>query len=273
MAQSRSITTDTRLDPTTRWQRCSHACIKDLIIKKFVISIIALLNLAALGTSFYYIIAYTSIPTQVVLVSPFIIGVLGALTYLKFPTCGISSGNYRWYVDPLALIGRALAYLFFGPLMYVSNNRIDLTPYHDPFKADDISNDLRKLPFDQLAETYGKHFSNLYIYGFVNRKTNLELKSLYKRYKPLKRSITFYQEGTPSTHMGCLREKALAREKAKVNKLVQEWQQFKKTNHIHFPHPKVHALDFSKFSTRVELKARSYCCFGTPFDVFSDLQA
>src|SRR5690625_3966827 len=87
-----------------RWKQNASKSRRDLIIKKIAIILIATFNLAALGAALYVIISYCPIPTQTLLVSPFIVGVLSALAYLRFPTCGINAVNYTQYTNLTTLL-------------------------------------------------------------------------------------------------------------------------------------------------------------------------
>jgi len=246
--------------PLTQWELKTFNAQRDLIIKKVVIALIALLNFVALGTVLYFIISYCPVPTQAILVSPFIVGVLAALAYLKFPTFGVSSVNYSNYLNPTSLIGRGLAYLFFGPLMYAIS-KLDWTPYHDPIRANKISKNLEELPFYKLAEEYGLHFDNLIKYGFIPEKNEEELIALYEEYLPIKKEIDFWKEEG-------LEECAESKEaQEKKERLEEKWLDLKNKFDFSFPHPPKPILDFSKRTTDIKLKARAACCFGPPIDI------
>ena len=76
----------------------------------------------------------------------------------------------------------------------LANKRIDWTPYHDPIHANKISNDLEKLPFEKIADLYGKNFDNLVRYGFIRAKYLDELRELYHTYKPIKAELKFWKK-------------------------------------------------------------------------------
>lgn len=231
-----------------RWAKKAPACLRDLILKKIALIITALLNFAALGTILYYTVTYCPVPAQAVLVSPYIVGVLGALTYVKFPTFGISYITYTNYSNPLSLMGRAITYLFFGPYMYLVE-RLDVTPYYDPFVADEVSNNLEKWPFDQIANTFGRHFSNLTHYDFIEEVHTDTLQELYEAYKPLRDARLFYREGTAER----------IKTEAEIGELGDKWNDLKQN--FRLPHPEKPPLNFSETSTKIWVKLRSYCCF------------
>lgn len=251
--------------PLTHWEAQSPTSATDLLVKKIAVAAIAMLNLAALGAALYFIISYCPVPTEALIVSPFIVGVLGALAYMKFPTCGISSMNYTGYVNPVQLLGKAMAYLFFGPLMYAVKH-LDWTPYHDHVRANRISQDLTELPFAEVADQYGKHFDNLIKYGFIHEGHAEELKTLYEQYKPTKKAIAFWkQEGLEKSQQS-------AQAKAKLDTIEEKWRDLKRTSNYAFPTPDMPDYDFAQSSTRVELWMRKYFCFNNPIDLARALE-
>jgi hypothetical protein len=276
------------------WLERSTISARDLVLKKIAISIIALLNFAAVGTGVYYLVAYIPIPAQALLVSPFIVGVLGALANIKFPTLGISSHNYTSYVNPLGLLGRVTGYLFFGPLMYVAN-RTDWTPYHDPIYANTLSTNLEEASFADIADNYGRHFSNLTRYGFIDERYKQKLKRLYKSYKPQRDGLRFYtgekerlikvaEESKSATEESASDtddttseyeeqiDIALRKVNRRLEKLERKWEKIKQN--CRFPHPKFPKLKFSDRTTRVNLKVRSCLWFGgNPFELAGELKA
>jgi hypothetical protein len=247
------------------WESKGRNCHIDLTIKQLAIALITLLNFAALGVGFYYLVAYCTIPAQAMLISPFIVGVLAALANLKFPTFGISSGNYSNFLNPLALVGRVAAYVFFGPMMYILN-KVDLTPYHDPIKANKVSQDLEELSFEKIADQYGPFFQNLIKYGFIHEKYEQKLQSLYETYVPIKEEILFWKnEGLEN----CVESKTATRKKLKVEK---DWKALKESFEYAFPHPNKPKYDFSKTTTSVQLKYREYV-FSRPLHTLRRIQA
>lgn len=251
---------------STLWELKAPLARRDLIIKKVAISVIALLNFAALGVALYYIIAYCPVPNQALLISPFIVGVLAALANLKYPTFGVSSMNYSAYLNPTSLVGRAIAYLFFGPFQYAIN-KIDWTPYHDPIVANKISRHLEKKKFEEIAADYGKNFDNLTNYGFIHPNFLPELKELYKAHRAEKYELEFWKKEESED---CQEAQAAVKRK---EKLEERWEAMK-ARFIHpFPHPKVAKLDFSSKLTKAKLKMRSFCCFGPPLNALGQLKA
>lgn len=251
--------------PRTLWETHSPACGIDLIIKKIAVAFIALINLAALGTALYFIIMYCPMPSEAVVVSPFIIGVLGALTYIGFPTCSISERNYTTYTNPTALVGKGLAYLFFGPLMYAVKY-IDWTPYHDPICATRISNDLKELPFDQVTRKYGDNFSNLVRYGFIHEDNRLALETLHEEYQPVKDAVDFWQQEEME------KSEVYAQAKATQATIEEKWMGFKQSTVHPFPSPELPQYDFTQSSTQIKLWARKHFCFNQPINVLSTLK-
>jgi hypothetical protein len=244
----------------TPWEVNRSVAIRDFIVKRVGVIALAIINFAALGVSLYYISAYIPLPAQALLISPFIVGALAGLSSLKFPTLGVTERNYSNFINPLSLAGRALSYLFFGPLVYAIN-RIDWDCYFDEDRACEISNHLEKLPFEQIAKRYGPHFDNLVKYGFIHRDYYPSLKSLYKEYQPVKEALEFYRKGTEN-HL---------KAQQKLEEIELEWQNWKENYRYVFPYPTTPNYDFSKLSTKVYLKFRSLCYFRPPIAVISSL--
>ncbi len=175
------INTDS-LKAQNNWDHLSPKSTRDLFFKKIVIVAIGTLNLAALAGTVYYTAAYCPIPTQALFVSPVIIGALGTLAYLKYPTGGISSKDYQHYSNPALLLGKAVTYAFFAPLMYVVDSW-DWNNYHDIETVREIADDLENKRFEEIAETHGRHFSNFVKYGIIHSDYKVDLFALYTRYK------------------------------------------------------------------------------------------
>jgi len=259
-----SIDSTHRIDAVRYWKHCAPKAQRDLVIKKIAVALIALINFGALGVALFCCISYLPVPTQALLASPFIVGVLASLTYLKFPTLGIDSWNYTSFLNPGNMIGRGLTYLFFGPLMFAIQ-RIDWTAYHDPVCANKISKDLENNSFEKIAHEYGKHFSNLFKYGFIDKKHASELKNLYCDYKPIQYELNFWKK----EHLEDCEEAKQALEQKEV--FESRWLKLKET--IQFPYPKKPKYQFSSKSTKIKLKLRSACCFGPPTDAARKLKA
>lgn len=258
--------TDSNSIPLTKWETQAPVSAQDLILKKIAVALIALINLAALGTALYFIISYCPVPSTALLASPFIVGVLGALAYMNFPTCGVSSKNYTDYFNPLALLGKGMAYLFFGPLMYAVKH-IDWTPYHDPICAHRISTDLQELSFDQVADKYGENFSNLIYYGFIHEDQSQELQALYEEYQPVKKAIDFWKQEKME------KSEPYIQAQAKLASIEGKWSVIKQNIKFPFPTPQLPDYDFTQTSTQVELWMRKHFCFNNPVDVARVLDA
>jgi hypothetical protein len=247
------------------WEAKRGEATRDLVIKKIAVSLIAIINFAALGAAFYYICQYSPIPSQAFLISPFIVGVLAALANLKFPTLGIAPDNYTSFLSPVSLVGRGLAYLFFGPLMY-STRHSDWTPYHNPIWANKISEDLESLPFDKIAEGYGKHIHNLSKYGFLQPECAKTLQELFAKYESAKEASDFWKG------VGLKEHAQSKKAKESIEELNRKWDEAKRAHNFTFPHPKLPELDFSKIATKAELQLFSLCCNNTPFDLAQNVK-
>jgi len=190
------------------WEKNSPRCKRDLIIKGIAVSVILLMNLALLGTALYFIVQFNlPIPGKALVTSPFIVGILVAITQLKLPILsksslkrlGISRGTYSDFSNPLNLLGLVAAFCLFFPYK-IAYNACDWTQYHDRGVANEIMEDLfdeikvdkpqddkTYRSFEVLAEEYGKHFKNLAKYGFIPSEDKGALIQLYKDYKPIRR--------------------------------------------------------------------------------------
>jgi len=215
---------------TNYWELNAPDSRRDLIIKKVVVGLIALINFAALGAALYFIIAYCPISTQALLISPFIVGVLGALVYLKFPTLGINSMNYSQYSNPAIMLGKGITYLFFGPYMYATK-KCDWTPYHDPHVANKIANAINTNSFEDLAKEYGKHFDNFAKYGMIPPEHKEELLAIHAAYKPIRKALKYYEKKDLKWHERVVN---LNSEKAGIER---RWENLRREirPHLHFP--------------------------------------
>jgi hypothetical protein len=253
-----------KVEATKNWEANKSIATRDLVIKKIAFTAIAILNFAALGAALYFIIQYSPIPAEAFIVSPFIVGALAALSNLKFPTLGITPINYTSYLSPVGLAGRGLAYLFFGPLMYFTQGS-DWTPYHDPIWAKKISEDLESLPFDQIAEGYGKHIHNLSKYGFLQPECAQTLQELFGQYQSAKEANTFWKG------VGLKEHTQSKKAQSDIEELNKKWDEAKQNKNFAFPHPELPELDFSNRATRVKLQAFSICC-SNPLDMASTVK-
>ncbi len=245
--------TNTLTSQQSRWEKLASNSSRDLILKKIAVVFVAIINLAMLGGAAYLVVSYCPLPTpQTILIfSPFILGVLGALSYLKIPACKELSETYRTTSHPTTCIGKGLAYIFFGPLVYVIK-QLDWTSYHDPIKANAISSDLKKLPFEQIADKYGKHFDNLVGYGFIDEDQKENLEELYEIYCTVKATRDFWKRE------GLEESKPAQKAGAKLAALRATWKSLKTIFKAPFPTPPLPELDFSKTKTRIKAKIDYY---------------
>ena len=247
MAVNPSFSNKSVSDYSTNWELSAPKSKIDLLIKKIAISIIALANFAMIGAVLYYIIMYCPIPTQALLVSPFIAGTLAALAYLKFPTLGVRSENYSSYLNPTYLVGKIVTYILFGPLTYAIETT-DLTAYHDPIEANKISRDLEELSFDQIADQYV--FDNLIKYGFIQESKKGDVLDLRQKYAAQKKALAFWKQADKEG-------REVLDIQNQVKAIDDEWQDLKNTFEP-FPHPKNPSYDFSSPLTPIRIKARHY---------------
>ncbi len=105
------INIEVRSDIRSNWELKSPKAQRDLVIKKIAIAIILIINLGGIAFGLYHLTLHYTIPTQALIVSPFIVGVLGAIAYLKIPSFGITKSNYTHIVTlPLSLQGFLLIF-------------------------------------------------------------------------------------------------------------------------------------------------------------------
>lgn len=233
--------------PANYWELNIPKNQRDLIIKKIAVGLIGALNLAMLGGAVYFIITYCPISTQALLISPFIVGVLGALAYLKFPTCGINSMNYTQYSNPAVILGKVITYVFFGPYMYASK-KCDWTAYHDPIVANKIAHDLDTNSFESLAEEYGKHFDNFAKYGMIPPEYKDALLNLYQEYKPAKNELQYYEKKNLLWH-----EEAVRLAELKEN-IENRWKDLRESIRPHLYFPVIPKHNFRSRFTPIRLK-------------------
>lgn len=245
----------TKEKATPTWEMQLQRAKIDLTIKKIAIVVIALLNFAGLCAAAYYFMTYCPYKLKALIVSPIVIGVLGALSTLKVPTFGVKQSNITSYANPLHMIGKGLGYLFFGPFSF-SVKHLDWTPYHDPTRANTISHDLSTKTFAELARDYGSRFGNLIKYGFINPKKSDALKTLYKTYKNLKREKDFWTcEKQPER---------VAQTQKKIEQLEKKWAKIKKNwDHPTLAQP---TYDFTSWKGRLQLMTRRFFVTSNPND-------
>ena len=242
-----------QIDPATaRWQEASSASCRNLILKKVAVSIIALANCAGLGVALYYIVSYCPIPTQAILVSPFIVGALGALKNMKIPTLGFTASNYKSDLNPTTIVGKVVAYIFFGPLMLAVNN-IDWIPYHDSIRARAISDDLEKKEFAEISKEYGNHLSNLFAYKFIPKNNNtLEIYAMHEECKAEEMAVEFWtKERNPDN---------VTKAQENIQKINEKWNRLRDWQiKNELPKPEVPKYDFSKWTHRFKKAWRDFC--------------
>lgn len=242
-----------KIDPKQAlWNIKSAQAKRDLVIKTVALTLLALINLAVLGIALYLVVLYTPLPTNAVFASPFIVGALAALSYLKFPTCGITSMNYSSFLNPTYLVGKTIAYLFFGPLMYAID-RADWTPYHSPIQANKISGILQNDSFEVIAETFAPHYYNLVKYGFIPKKYGEDFLQLCQTYTINKRALNYWKEADS-------RSSEYRQAVQTVEDLNENWNKLKSQISVDsFPHPENPKIDFSKHcSMPLILSIRAY---------------
>ncbi|MCC5833011.1 MAG: hypothetical protein JJU12_08235 [Chlamydiales bacterium] len=233
------------------WEIRAPKARRDFIIKKIAIAIIATLNFSVLAAALYLILTYCPISTQAMIASPFIVGVVAALTYLKFPTCGVSTLNYTQYSNPATILGKIVTYIFFGPYMYAVK-RCDWTLYHDLETAHLIADYLKNKSFEVLADKYGKHFRNFAKYGMIPPENEKELINLYNSYAPVKKELErFKQKGLESNS----RFQAVTKEK---NSIEKRWLDLQKTIEKQIFLPEIPKRDFSSPITILSLNVVDY---------------
>ncbi|NGX61585.1 MAG: hypothetical protein K940chlam9_01072 [Chlamydiae bacterium] len=262
------------------WEQQAPKAKRLLLIKRIAITTLAILNLAGIAALLYHLALFLPIPEEALLVSPFIVGVVAALVYLKFPTFGANTMNYAQYTNPATWIGKGFAYLFFGPFL-VALDRVDRTAYHDPEKANKISMNLETKPLfttvtkeDEVkgvGEKYGRHIENLTRFGFIPKDKQEEFLALYKEFKPLQEELKHYQHKYKS-HLeegelprGDEKWKETFREiEAQREELEEKWITFRDKLKDSLPHPVTPRLDFSKKKTKVKLFIEKYLYFRSP---------
>ncbi len=132
------------------------------------------------------IILYSPLPTQSLLVSPFIGGVFTALALLKVPTFNITPVSYQTYTNPTALVGDFLTLVLFGGLLYIKD-KIDFNNYSDPIVANSIREDLLTASLERFYEVYADkgRIRNLKNFNYINQDQVTKMKAIYAKYEPL----------------------------------------------------------------------------------------
>ncbi len=167
-------------------------CFRDIIIKKIALGVIGAINLGGIGVFLGYMFLHQPIYVDVIAVTPFILGVVGALALLKAP---IKEGDVAPWTNAKGALARGITLLTFAPIYLIVNNA-DWTHYEDAGVAQRIANEIRdqepKEPSD-ISSTkgmifvmtkYGKSGDALFKYGFIQtQETATAWKNLYKELK------------------------------------------------------------------------------------------
>lgn len=228
---------------TVRWEATRSAAKRQLVLKKVALAAIALVNLAILGASVYAVLHWcpvsSRITTTAMISSPFIVGILAALTHLKFPTYGITRGNYSEYSNPAHMAGKVLAYIFFAPLMLAVRHS-DWTAYHDPEVVERISLDLEEKSFADISKSYGAHFENMAHFGVLPEENLGQLTLLHEVAKVNRRALAHYEK------KGLLKSSRAEFYKTAAERIEENWQKLHQKRVIsHLPHPALPERDFT----------------------------
>jgi hypothetical protein len=195
-----------------------------------------MINFAALGAAFYYLVLYCQLPDQVLLLSPFLPGALATLVALQFPTLGINSTNYASYLTPSKIAGRVISYILFAPFMCAAN-QLDWTPYHDPIEARIVSEKLRQ-PLEMIAEEYGKRIAPLVKYGFLDKEQGKAMNRIYHNFKQATQLLQSYTKRQ-------LGECSLVNEaKDQLESAKKQWEALTPT--FTLPHPEIPDPDYNR---------------------------
>lgn len=266
---------NTEAPTVNTWELTAPLAKRDLIIRKIFTTILFSINIAGLGAALYFVIAYCPISAKAYVISPFIVGVLGAVAYLKLPTFGISKFNYHNITNPAVQLGKGLALAFFTPCVLASY-LLDQTPYHDPHSANCISTELSEWTFSQISEKHGRHFNNLYRYGFIREEDvkKEDLKNLREELLPIEREMSFYEKKYASVLKGHVKSHkrdhssrqpewfnqylALKEQKEGKEGVEDRWKGIRARLIDHLPHPEIPADDFSTRWGRFRVTAREF---------------
>lgn len=240
--------------PQDRYLIHSPIAKRDLTIKKIVVALIALLNFAVLGFVLYAIISYCSVPTQALLISPFIVGVLGALAYLDFPTLGINTMNYTQYSNPAAILGKILTYVFFGPYIYAVK-KCDWTAYHDPAVAQRVAHQIaseEEKAFEKLAQAHGEHFDNFVRYGIIQEEFRQRFTNLFQEYKPLQKEYEYYKK------RGLLWHERVTEINLQKTQIERRWAEIRQEVADTLYYPPLEQYDFTSRWTTIRLAIHDF---------------
>lgn len=232
------------------WNIASKKCQRELVIKKIGIILIALANLALLAALFTYLTMRVPISASPLLASPFVVGGLGALSYLKIPTLGLSHKNYKEYSNPAILLARAVTFVFFAPVVGLSK-WLDWTAYGDPYVSKRIADDFKEKTFEEILPHYGPLASNLYRYGYLSKKNSNQLKMLHLEAKHHIETKKFLIEEKAS-------ETDLLSTNTALSQISQKWTSLKELIIPTLPSPHPSVPDFQKTSTKVKIWFRKF---------------
>lgn len=251
-------------NPSVSYEKSVSKCTRDLVIKKMALSIIILLNVAALGAIFTYITLYCPIPERPLLISTFVVGVLGALVSLKVPTLGVTGGNYTQFTNPVSLLGRAATLILFGPVLLVIK-KIDWTNYADPYVANQVSEELSRLSFKELSPLYGPRIENLKKYGFISQEKAQKLKDLHEHYQKHKKAHDLFLTHSKNFLKEITDDKAenlflqnLDKTKESLEDIESDWLQLKHQIIPSLPRPETNIPDYGSWKTRFYMLFRKY---------------
>jgi len=235
-------------DNKSLWDTYSNHCNRDLIIKKIALCTIAAINVGGIAALLTYVCLHYSIPTTALVVSPIIVGVLGALSFLNVPTFGVSRINYTEFTNPAILFSRCVTVILLGPVVYTIRT-LDWTQYGDPFVAHRIAEDFKNDDMETLLSKYGPSLSNLEKYGFFSPEHGQELKKIYQEVRPHIEEKSFFKEEQAS-------EKSIEPIQHKINVQIEKWQQLKEGMVNELPNPELPQVDFTKRTTRAKVWMR-----------------
>lgn len=213
----------------SNWTTLSPRCQKELVAKKITLFAVAVINIIAVTSVLYFFSSYLPIPTTALLVaSPCIAGVVGALVYLKLPTFGVNEFNYVSYSNPIYIFSKALGMMVFGPII-LAVRWLDLYNYSDPYKADAFVSDIKKdnfennekksLHFEYIMKNWGPRLHNLSRFGLLPGNHLSGFSKIYKE------SIVLIKEKEFVIQEGSTKNLALIQED--LNKLEIQWNIFK----------------------------------------------
>lgn len=234
----------------------------ELTIKRIVIAALALLNVAAIGGAYYYMHTFCPVKAEPILTSSLLAGVLGGLVSLKVPTCGITNYNMGQYLNPVMLLGRCLAYLFFGPVI-LSVKAIDWTNYSNRLTANQISREIRELSFKDIASRYGPNIRNLQRFGFLSKEDAAQFRTIYEEFLPLQMKEKHLDPYVLSSKKEENEDNPLSKEYSMLQgdlaQVEEKWKSFVSNISNGLPQPEISKTlpKFEKGSVRFRIKAKN----------------